>query len=82
MLAGLATATGNEDLEKASYYLRLSGLCYKQGLAEVDYIMQNQPVSREVFSTKLARIAGLLRRVAEYERKAGESLGKGAKAFD
>jgi hypothetical protein len=81
-LAGLAAATGNKDLDRASYFLRLSGLCYEQGLAEVDYAIQKQPVSPEVLSGKLARIAELLRRAAEYERVAGESLGKGAKAID
>lgn len=81
-LTGLAVATGNKDLGRASYSLRLSGLCYEQGLAEVDYVIQKQPVSPEVLSVRLARIAELLRRAAEYERKAGESLGKGAKAID
>lgn len=80
-VAGLAAATGSQDLEKASYYLRFTGLCYEQGLAEVDYIMGHQSISQEALRGRLTRISEVLRRAAQYERQAGESLGKGANAL-
>ena len=81
-LVGLAQATGNRELEQAAYNLRLTALCYEQGLAEVEYILQKEASSPEVLLGKLARIAELLRRAAEYERKAGENMSKGAEALD
>ena len=76
-VAGLAALTGSQDLETASYYLRLTGLCYEQGLAQIDYIMHDQSISQEALRKKLTRISEVLRRAAEYERKAGENLSKG-----
>ncbi|MDH5696106.1 MAG: C39 family peptidase [Dehalococcoidia bacterium] len=81
-VAGLASVTGSQDLERASYYLRMTGLCYEQGLAEVDSIMRDRSVPQRVLRGRLTRISEVLRRAAEHERKAGESLGKGAKAID
>lgn len=81
-VAGLAALTGSQDLETASYYLRLTGLCYEQGLAEIDYIICDRSISQEALRRKLTRISEVLRRAAEYERKASENLSKGAKALD
>ncbi len=80
-VAGLAAATGNQDLERASNYLRLTALCYEQALAQVDYMMQNQPVPQEILIRSLIRMAGVLRKAAECERQAGESLSRGARAL-
>jgi hypothetical protein len=80
-VAGLAAAKGNQDLERASYYLRLTALCYEQALAQVDYLMPNQPVSQGILRRSLTRIVGELRKAAGYERQAGESLSRGASAF-
>ncbi len=81
-VAGLAALTGSQDLETASYYLRLTGLCYEQGLAEIDYIMRDRSISQDALRRKLTRISEVLRRAAEYERKAGENLSKAAEALD
>lgn len=80
-VAGLASVTGSQDLERASYYLRMTGLCYEQGLAEVDCIMRDQSIPQEALRGRLTRISEVLRRAAEHERKAGKSLGKGARAL-
>lgn len=80
-LAGLAAAKGNQDLERASYYLRLTALGYERGMAEIDYIMQKQPLLQEALRGKLTTISQILRQIAGYERKAGENLSKGANAL-
>jgi len=67
-LAGLALVRGSRALEKASYNFRLSALCYEQGLTEVD-----SPLKIE---EKLPRISKVLKRIAQYEKKAGESLAE------
>ena len=60
-VSGLSVATGSRDLERASYYYRLTALCYEQGLADVEHIMQQQSSPQKVFEEKLARISELLR---------------------
>ena len=80
-VAGLAAATNNRELEQASYHLRFTALHYEEGLAQVDLILHNQPISQEELKLRLSRIAEVLRRAAESERQAGESLSKGAKSL-
>ncbi len=80
-VAGLASVTGNQDLERASYFIRLTALCYEQALTQVDYMMQNQQTPQKELRRSLNRIAELLRQAAESERKAGESLIRGARAL-
>jgi hypothetical protein len=81
-LAGLAAATNNEDLGSASYYLRSAALCYDQGLAEIEPIFEKKAAHAKDLSGALKRTAEVLRRAAEYESKAGESLISAAKALD
>jgi len=81
-VAGLAALKGSQDLETASYYLRLTGLCFEQGLAQIDYMIGDQSISQEALRKKLTRISEVLRRAAESEMKAGENLSKGAQALD
>ena len=81
-LAGLAAATNNKDLGSASYYLRSAALCYDQGLAEIEPILENKAAYAKDLSAALKRTAEVLRRAADYERKAGESLISAGKALD
>ncbi len=80
-VAGLAAATSNLELEQASYHLRFTALHYEEGLAQVDLIINNQPVAQAELKRRLTRIAEVLRRTAESERKAGENLSRGAKTL-
>jgi hypothetical protein len=80
-LAGLAAATNNQDLKKASFYLRVTANCYDQGFAEIDHIMKKRPGPVQI-SGKLKRIAEILRRVAECETEAGERLRGAAQNLD
>ena len=81
-LTGLAQATDNADLQQAAYNLRLTALCYEQGLAEIEDILQKQSLPADALSAKLKRIAALLRQAADCEMKAGENMSKGCKALD
>jgi len=80
-VAGLASVTGSQDLAKASYYLRRTALCYEKALAQIDFMMHNQPVSQEILKVSLNRISKLLREAAEHERKSGKSLSSGSKTL-
>jgi len=80
-LSGLAAATNSRNLEEASYEMRFTANCYDQGLAEIDQIFQKKPLSQEILSRPLSRIAELLRRAAGSERRAGESLRSAAKVM-
>ena len=80
-IAGLTAATSNRDLEQASYYLRFTALHYEEGLAQIDLIMNNQPIEQEELKQRLNRIAEVLRSASDSERQAGESLLKGAETF-
>ena len=80
--AGLAAATNNKDLGTASYHLRSAALCYDQGLAEIEAFLKQGSDSMHALSSALRRIADVLRRAAECESKAGESLFSAAKALD
>lgn len=78
-MAGLATVTNNQALEKASYYLRLTALHYEEGLAQMDLMLNRQSIPSEELVRGLGRISDVLSRAAESERKAGESLSEGAR---
>ena len=52
--------------------MRSTANCYDQGLAEIDHLMREKPVSVEGLPGKLSRIAATLHRAAECERKTGE----------
>ncbi|MCJ7791625.1 MAG: C39 family peptidase [Dehalococcoidia bacterium] len=80
-LAGLYAFTGNEDLYKASYYLRLTALRWEEGLAQIDLILRDEPISQELLSKRLNRISKTLNMSAEYQQKAGESLASAAKSL-
>jgi len=80
-LAGLAAATNNEDLGDASYHLRSAAICYDQGLAEIEPILQNEAAYGKDLSIALQRTAEILRSAAEHERKAAESMIKAGKAL-
>jgi len=80
-VAGIAAATGNQEMEEASSNLRYTALHYEEGLAQVDCIMNNRSINHEELKGCLARISEVLGRAAESERKAGESLAKAARAL-
>jgi hypothetical protein len=69
-LAGLASVIGSRALENASNDFRFAALCYERFLQEID--------SSSEIEKKLSRICKVLRRAAEYEKKAGENLSEGA----
>jgi hypothetical protein len=80
-LAGLYALTGNEDLNEASYYLRLTALRWEEGMAQIDLILRDQPISQKLLTKRLGRISETLKMSAEYQLRAGESLGNGAKTL-
>jgi hypothetical protein len=79
--AGLAALADSPDLDAASYYLRLTGLCFEEAWAQVEHMIINKVTSPEEFKKHLTRISEVLRRAAEYDRKAGENLSKGTRAI-
>jgi len=80
-IAGVASVTDSEDLYKASYYLGVIGLCYEQGLAEIDYLMTQRSISEGALRERLTRISEVLKKAAKYEQEVGEHLGCGARAL-
>jgi hypothetical protein len=80
-LAGLAAATNNKYLRDASYHLRSAAICYDQGLAEIEPILQNKAVYGKDLPVALQMTAETVRKAADYERKAGESMIKAGKAL-
>jgi len=72
-IEGLAQATGSKNLDDASIYLRSTAVCFAEGKA----LLENKLQAGEI--PDLARVADTLRRAADYQENAGESLMKGAK---
>jgi len=72
-IEGLAQATGSKNLDDTSIYLRSTAECFAEGKA----ILENKLQVGEI--PDLPRVAETLRRAADYQEKAGESLMKGAK---
>jgi len=72
-IEGLAQMTGSKNLDDASIYLRSTAECFAEGKA----LLENKLRVGEI--PDLPRVAEALRRAADYQEKAGESLMKGAK---
>jgi hypothetical protein len=80
-LAGLYALTEIEDLNRASYYMRLTALRWEEGMSQIDLILRDQQISQEMLKNRLHRISKTLKTSAEHQRKAGESLANGAQAM-
>ena len=72
-IEGMAQMTGSKNLDDASIYLRSTAECFAEGRA----LLENKLRVGEI--PDLPRVAETLRRAADYQEKAGESLMKGAK---
>jgi hypothetical protein len=72
-IEGLAQMTGSKNLDDASIYLRYTAECFAEGKA----LLENKLQAGEI--PDLSRVAETIRRAADYQEKAGESLIKGAK---
>ena len=68
--------TGSKNLDDASIYLRSTAECFAEGKA----LLENKLRVGEI--PDLPRVAEALRRAADYQEKAGESLMKGAKDLE
>jgi len=75
-IEGLAQMTGSKNLDDASIYLRSTAECFAEGKA----LLENKLRVGEI--PDLPRVAEALRRAADYQEKAGESLMKGAKDLE
>jgi hypothetical protein len=69
---GLAQMTGS-NLDDASIYLRSTAVCFAEGKALLDNKLRVGEIP------DLTRVAETLRKAADYQENAGESLMKGAK---